>query len=291
MCWYCKTEKGHFMNGQFAQELLKIRNAQSAVLPPKQRVHQFVDDLIELLFPHFSGDFEYFAAEEIEGKMALLERDLKNILKLQQPHLSKKIDQVTAQFFLKLPEIYDKLRLDAQAIYEGDPASESIDEVILAYPGFLAIYTYRLAHEFYKAGIPIFPRMLGEYAHFKTGIDIHPGAQIGDSFFIDHGTGIVIGETTIIGNNVKVYQGVTLGALSVSKDLYKKKRHPTIKDNVIIYSNATLLGGETVIGHDSIIGGNVWLTESVPPYSVIYNKSEISVRSKNDNHEELNFVI
>jgi serine O-acetyltransferase len=279
------------MNRKFAKELLRIRHAQSAVLPPKNEVHQFIDGLIELLFPHFCGDFEYFAADEIEGKLSLLERDLKRILKLQQPHMSKKIDQMTAQFFAKLPDIYAKLRLDAEAIHKGDPASESVDEVILAYPGFFAIYTYRLAHEFYKFGIPIFPRMLGEYAHYKTGIDIHPGAEIGDSFFIDHGTGIVVGETTHIGNNVKIYQGVTLGALSVSKDMSNKKRHPTIEDNVIIYSNATILGGQAVIGHDSIIGGNVWLTDSVPPYSIVYNKSEIKVRPKINKHEVLNFVI
>jgi serine O-acetyltransferase len=279
------------MNTKFAEELIKIRHAQSAVLPPKHKVQQFVDDLIELLFPHFCGEYEYFAPEEIEGKLALLERDIKKILKLQQPTMSKTIDQLTARFFAKLPDIYSKLRLDAQAIHEGDPASESIDEVISAYPGFFAIYTYRLAHEFYKFGIPIFPRMLSEYAHFRTGIDIHPGAQIGESFFIDHGTGVVIGETTIIGKNVKIYQGVSLGALSVSKDMAKIKRHPTIEDNVIIYSNATILGGKTIIGHDSIIGGNVWLTESVPPYSIVYHKSEIRVRPKNKDQETINFVI
>ncbi len=279
------------MNKGFAQELLKIRHARSSVLPPKQDVQQFADNLMELLFPQFYGEFEYFAADEIEGRLTLLERDVKKILKLHQPDLSKKIDKITARIFSKIPGIYARLQLDAKAIYDGDPAAESIDEVIQAYPGFLAIYTYRLAHEFYKSGIPIFPRMLGEYAHFRTGIDIHPGAEIGESFFIDHGTGIVIGETTVIGNNVKIYQGVTLGALSVSKSLYRIKRHPTIEDNVIIYSNATLLGGRTVVGHDSIIGGNVWLTDSVPPYSIVYNKSEIKVGTKSNTYEVSDFVI
>ena len=181
--------------------------------------------------------------------------------------------------------------MDARAIHEGDPASESVNEVISAYPGFFAIYTYRIAHEFYLNGIPIFPRMLSEYAHFRTGIDIHPGATIGDSFFIDHGTGVVVGETTIIGNNVKIYQGVTLGALSVQKNLARQKRHPTIEDSVIIYSNATILGANATIGHDSVIGGNVWLTDSVAPLSIVYNKSDIKVRSKNSVNEPINFTI
>jgi serine O-acetyltransferase len=279
------------MANKFSEELLRIRHSHTAVLPSKQKIQQFVDDLIELLFPHFCGEYEYFAAQEIEGKLSLLERDLKKLLKCQQPDKAKEIDQITARFFKKVPDLYHKLRLDAQAIHEGDPASESLDEVISAYPGFFAIYTYRIAHEFYLTGIPILPRMLSEYAHFRTGIDIHPGAKIGNSFFIDHGTGIVIGETTFIGENVKIYQGVSLGALSVTKDMSKVKRHPTIEDNVIIYGNATILGGKTVIGHDSIIGGNVWLTESVPPFSIVYHKSEIKVRPKSEDKDQINWVI
>ena len=279
------------MNKKFASELLENRHTHTVIFPPKPKVEKFADDLIELLFPHYYGEYEYYAASEIRGKFDLLQRDLKKILKLQHPTESEKMDRVTAGFFDLIPGIYRNLSKDAVAIYEGDPASESVDEVISAYPGFFAIYTYRIAHEFYKMGIPIFPRMLTEYAHFRTGIDIHPGAMIGNSFFIDHGTGVVVGETTLIGNNVKLYQGVTLGALSVSKEKQQQKRHPTIEDNVIIYSNATILGGETVIGHDSIIGGNVWLTQSVEPYSIVYQKSEITVRSKNKGREPLNFVI
>jgi serine O-acetyltransferase len=279
------------MTNTFAQELLKIRHTHVSILPSKQKVQQFADDLIELLFPHFCGEYEYFAPKEIEGKLALLERDLKKILKSQQPEKAKAVDKITAEFFSKVPELYRKLRLDAIAIHEGDPASESVDEVISAYPGFYAIYTYRIAHEFYLQGIPIFPRMLSEYAHYRTGIDINPGARIGESFFIDHGTGIVVGETTIIGNRVKLYQGVSLGALSVSKSMSKLKRHPTIEDDVIIYSNATILGGKTVIGHDSVIGGNVWLTEGVPPYSVVFNKIEVKVRSKKNHREQIDFII
>ena len=276
---------------EFAKELLKIRNEQSSVLPPMHKVQQFADDLIELLFPHFCGEYEYFAVEEIEGRLALLERDLKKILRSLQPEKAAGVDKVTGYFFSQVPELYRKLRLDAIAIHEGDPASESVDEVITAYPGFYAIYTYRVAHEFYMQGIPIFPRMLSEYAHFRTGVDIHPGAKIGESFFIDHGTGIVVGETTIIGDRVKIYQGVSLGALSVSKSMSKQKRHPTIEDNVIIYSNATILGGQTVIGHDSIIGGNVWLIEGVPPYSIVYHTSEVKVRPKKNQQEKIDFVI
>jgi serine O-acetyltransferase len=279
------------MNRRFAEEVLKIRRTHSAAFPAKQQVHRFVDDLIELLFPHVSGEIEYFAPEEIEGQLAVLSRDLKELLRPQQPNMPRKAEEVTERFFAELPEIYRKLWRDAQAIHEGDPASESVDEVIAAYPGFFAIFAYRVAHEFYVQRVPIFPRIVSEYAHVRTGIDIHPGARIGDSFFIDHGTGVVVGETTIIGDNVKLYQGVSLGAMSVSKAMAMTKRHPTIEDNVVIYSNATILGGDTVIGHDSIIGGNVWLTESVPPYSVVYHKSDVKVRSKNDNTDSIEFHI
>ena len=162
---------------------------------------------------------------------------------------------------------------------------------MVAYPGFYATAVYRLSHLLWKEGVKILPRVFTEYAHSKTGIDIHPGAVIGEAFSIDHGTGIVIGETTIIGNHVKLYQGVTLGALNVTKEDALNKRHPTIEDNVTIYSSATILGGDTIIGHDSIVGGNVWLTYSVQPYSVVYHKSEIKVRDKNPFPEPLNFVI
>jgi serine O-acetyltransferase len=279
------------MDKNFAEDLLKIRHSHTTVFPSTQNVQNFADELIELLFPHYCGEYEYFAASEIQGKFDLIQRDLRKILKLQQPSQPKKMEEITEKFFEKIPEIYQQLSLDAVAIHAGDPASESVDEVISAYPGFFAIYTYRIAHEFYKMGIPVFPRMLTEYAHFRTGVDIHPGATIGNSFFIDHATGIVVGETTVIGDNVKVYQGVTLGALSVSKQAQMKKRHPTIEDNVIIYSNATILGGDTVIGHDSVIGGNVWLTRSVQPYSIVYQKSEIDVRTKNNGSEPINFSI
>lgn len=170
-------------------------------------------------------------------------------------------------FFEDLPALRRILSLDMAAAFRGDPAAKSVEEVILSYPGFLAVTVHRLAHYFWKAGVPLIPRIMSELIHGRTGIDIHPGAEIGESFFIDHGTGVVIGETTIIGRNVKIYQGVTLGALSVKKEEANRKRHPTIEDDVTIYSNATILGGETVIGKGSVIGGNVWITESVPPGS------------------------
>jgi len=201
------------------------------------------------------------------------------------------IDEVSKSFILSLPEVYDSLWSDAEATYTGDPAAESIEEVILAYPGFLAIAVYRIAHTFYLLKVPVFPRLLTEYAHQVTGVDIHPGATIGNSFMIDHGTGVVIGETTVIGEHVKIYQGVTLGALSVSKKKAGSRRHPTIEDNVVIYAHATILGGETVIGKNSTIGGNVWLTSSVPPDSVVYHKSQVVMKSGNDDFCEPEYHI
>jgi serine O-acetyltransferase len=175
-----------------------------------------------------------------------------------------------------IPEIRRRVSRDVQAAFLGDPAAQTREEVILSYPAVEAILVHRIAHELWVRHVSMIPRMMSEYAHGKTGIDIHPGAVIGDSFFIDHGTGVVIGETALIGNNVKLYQGVTLGALSVRKELANSKRHPTIEDDVTIYAGATILGGGTVVGRGSVIGGNVWLTESVPPHSRIYhNPSQI----------------
>lgn len=188
--------------------------------------------------------------------------------------------EASINFMHDLPALRKMLASDVRAAYDGDPAAKSFDEIIFSYPGLLAITVYRMAHQLWEQGIPLIPRIMTEYAHSITGIDIHPGAHIGESFFIDHGTGVVIGETTEIGNRVRLYQGVTLGALSLPRkagdELRHTKRHPTIEDDVIIYSGATILGGETVIGARSIIGGNVWLTESVPPDTrVIIKKPEL----------------
>ena len=275
---------------QFAVELKKRRDTLSIGVQLKQSAQAFTDELLALLFPHFCHE-TYFAASEIESKIALLQRDLRRLLGPLVPPDAPGPEDLSARFSDALPGIHAKLLLDADAINAGDPAAESLDEVILAYPGFTAIAIHRLANEFYRLRVPIFPRLLSEYAHQMTGIDIHPGATIGISFAIDHGTGIVIGESTIIGNNVKIYQGVTLGALSVQKNLARSKRHPTIEDDVVIYAQAVILGGETVVGRGSIIGGNVWLTKSVPPHSYVAQESTVTVRPKQADGAESAYII
>jgi serine O-acetyltransferase len=263
----------------FAQILKDLRDDHSLGFQLKKGSQDFVDNLLAMLFPHFCKE-GFFTVNEIGARLVLIERDLKRLLVPILGDSHSAVEKITQNFMNSLTDIHKKLWLDAEAIYSGDPAAENIDEVILAYPGFTAIAIYRFAHEFYKLKIPIFPRLLTEYAHQITGIDIHPGAQIGIPFAIDHGTGIVVGESAVIGNNVKIYQGVTLGALSVDKKLAKSKRHPTVEDDVVIYAQAVILGGDTVVGHHSIIGGNVWLTESVPPYSFVYQESKAIVRPK-----------
>lgn len=275
------------------QEFLKslsFKQEITSIYPVKGKVEKFINQLINLLFP-VRRDVK-ISANEIEKEWNQLKQLLEEILSLLNFVKSASTDELVAGYFKLIPDLYEKLNEDAKAIFEFDPAAHSVEEIIIAYPGFQAIMTYRLVHPLYQFGVPVIPRMLSEFAHSKTGIDIHPGASIGKSFFIDHGTGIVIGETTIIGNNVKIYQGVTLGALNVRKEEAKKKRHPTIEDNVIVYSGTTILGGNTVIGHDSVVGGNVWLTESIEPYSVVSNRSEIRVRNgKERNRTPINFVI
>jgi len=195
-------------------------------------------------------------------------------------------ESIWESFKAELPEIRKQLDLDAIAFEKNDPASHSLEEIYLAYPGFYAISVYRFSHALYKHDVYILPRMMSEYIHGITGIDIHPGATIGESFYIDHGTGIVIGETSIIGNYVKIYQGVTLGGVSVAKSLAKTKRHPTIEDNVCIYANATILGGDITIGKNSTIGANVWITQSVPEDSLVTYKTEIKIRPKKNGIRE-----
>ncbi len=278
-------------SAEFALKLFKHREPLNSIMPDKNEVQNFAEEFLQILFPHF-GKKIFYSPQDIEIELLSLRKNLVHILKPLESSVNISTTEVAEIFCARSADLHDGLIMDAEAILKGDPAAENIDEVIVAYPGFFAIAVYRIAHEFYKLDVPIFPRILTEYAHQQTGIDIHPGAKIGNSFFIDHGTGVVIGETTIIGENVKIYQGVTLGALSVNKKLANTKRHPTIEDNVVIYSGATILGGETVIGHHSIIGGNVWLTETVPPYSVVYNKSEIKVRNAKEFRDDpINFVI
>jgi len=274
---------------QISKELLDNRKDHKVAKPVKLEAQKFINDLMQLLFPHYASD-TYYTSEDIESKLILLKRNLKSLLMLLNNNNTENINKIADGFFEKILQINSNLWKDAHAICEGDPAAHNVDEVILAYPGFRAIAIYRFAHELFNLKVSILPRILTEYAHQETGIDIHPGATIGDSFFIDHGTGIVIGETCEIGNNVKIYQGVTLGALSVEKKLAQTKRHPTIKDNVIIYAQAVILGGNTIIGKNSIIGGNVWLTESVQENSIVYHKSEVRLRNTSE-PEPLEFII
>jgi serine O-acetyltransferase len=274
----------------FAAQLKARRDSLTFGVQLKQSAQEFTDELLAVLFPHFCR-VTYNTAQEIEAKLAALVHDLEEMIRPLVRDAGVAPAAVGAAFREQLPDVHAQLLLDAEAINAGDPAAESLDEVILAYPGFMAIAIHRLAHALYGQRVPIFPRLLGEYAHQVTGIDIHPGATIGSSFAIDHGTGIVIGESTVIGKNVKMYQGVTLGALSVAKDLAKSKRHPTIEDNVVIYAQAVILGGDTVVGHDSIVGGNVWLTHSVPPFSVVQHEAEAKVRQKNANGDDAIYII
>lgn len=266
-------------NPEFISRLFQTHDGFACNLPSKQRAREFVKELLAFLFPHFLNQ-KYTNEADIIDHLGELQGDLVALLRPLEslPGTHSPTDVATA-FFQQLPRIYDLLLLDAEAIHSGDPAATTVDEVILTYPGFLAIAVYRIAHELHKLGVRLLPRVFTEFTHEKTGIDIHPGARIGHSFCIDHGTGIVVGETAVIGNNVKIYQGVTLGALSVEKGLARTKRHPTIEDNVVIYASAIILGGETVIGHDTVIGGNVWLMESIPPYTRVYHQAQTKVFS------------
>ena len=268
-----------------------INHLEGANLPSRESVTEIAVNFLNVLFPGYYEKQElprenvtYYIWEKIAFIYHQLSREnlksLKSVAynKEDEKTLVDKSIEITFAILKKIPEIRARLRGDVQAAHEGDPAAKSLDEIIVSYPGIEAVAIHRVAHELHLLKVPLIPRIMSEYAHSKTGIDIHPGATIGDNFFIDHGTGVVIGETTEIGNDVRIYQGVTLGALSIKKDPSGKiergkKRHPTIKDNVIIYSGATILGGKTVVGEHSIIGGSVWLTESVPPYTILLNKA------------------
>ncbi|NWF89446.1 MAG: serine acetyltransferase [Ignavibacteriaceae bacterium] len=275
---------------EFANEFLKKRQAHSCTTSLKMETISYLNELIDFLFPHFSKKV-FSEQADVAAHLQILRRDLTEVLKLLNGKLENNVEVIADSFIRSIPEVHLKLWQDAEEINSGDPAAESIDEVILAYPGFMAITIYRLAHQLYLLNVPIIPRIMTEHAHQITGIDIHPGAEIDSPFFIDHGTGIVIGETTVIGKNVKIYQGVTLGALSVGKSLAKVKRHPTIEDGVIIYSQAVILGGNTVIGKNSVIGGNSWITESIPANSVVYHKNEVRIKSNVESEEVINFSI
>ncbi len=272
----------------FIDLLHKAHRAEWEATPSTQECICWLNELIEFLFPnnHLNKVSTY------KGRLKKNQIDLENILLSYLDPERNNIGKAVRSFYESLEHIYISLRKDATKIFESDPAATSVHEVIVSYPGFFAIAVYRIANKLSVAGVPILPRILSEYAHGKTGIDIHPSASIDVPFFIDHGTGIVIGSTSSIGKNVSIYQGVTLGALQVKKSLAASKRHPTVEDNVIIYARTTILGGNTIIGHDSIIGGSVFLTKSVAPYSHVFNTHKLRIETKemigniSENHEE-----
>jgi serine O-acetyltransferase len=257
-------------------------------LPSREAIVDIVIDLMEVIYPGYvrrqnlhMGNVEYHVGDLVDGLHDKLTQQIARVLRHEsEEHCQPDTDcealaqQKAIGFLRRLPELRAVLELDTQAAFVGDPAAKNFHEIILCYPGLEAISIYRIAHELMSLGVPLIPRMMTEYGHAKTGIDIHPGARIGHSFFIDHGTGVVIGETCDIGNHVKLYQGVTLGALSFPRDadgniIRGAKRHPTLEDEVVVYANATILGGKTVIGDHAVIGSSVWITESVAPYTVV----------------------
>ena len=253
--------------------------------PDKDVVIDMITKLLRIVYPGYFRDTSYrmYNAKHnlsmlIEDVMYNLNKQITLILQsgMEDGEAKEKAQQISLEFFRQIPRVRAMVQTDVEAAYAGDPAATSTDEIIFCYPGLFAITVYRLAHVLYELRVPMLPRIMTEYAHGITGIDIHPGATIGNYFFIDHGTGIVIGETTIIGENVKVYQGVTLGGLSTraGQGLRGKKRHPTIEDNVTIYANASILGGETVIGRDSVIGANAFITHSIPEATTVSIKSQ-----------------
>lgn len=290
-----------------------INHLDGSNLPSRPAVQVIISDMESLLFPGFKseeaiapGNLKYWVSETLSRLMRNMASEIERSLCWERrikdlppcvgqgskglAACRKESEDLSIQIMQELPRIREMVNKDVEAAFVGDPAAKSREEIILAYPGVEAIAIHRVAHEIWNRGIPLLPRMMSEIIHGKTGIDIHPGAKIGEYFFIDHATGIVIGETTEIGRHVKIYQGVTLGALSVAKDEANLKRHPSIEDRVTIYAGATILGGKTVIGADSIIGGNVWLTSSVPAGSKIYNRPADYV-VKNSFTEVIDFQI
>jgi serine O-acetyltransferase len=273
------------MDKSFLQKLYNSHQACPSCPSPAE-VADFFTGLLGTLFAQYT-QLTFSSFEEFQNHVDTLKRELDRIIRFN-PHKGKTdVGVVAGQFFDALGDIYEKLNEDVVAMYEGDPAAKNRSEVIQTYPGFYAVAAYRVAHQLHLLGVQGLPRVITEHAHSKTGIDIHPSARIGNHFCIDHGTGVVIGETAVIGDYVKIYQGVTLGALSVSKEDAVKKRHPTLEDHVVVYAGATILGGETVIGHHSVVGGNVWLTRSVPPNSKIYYQAKMY----NGEKEETDIVI
>ncbi|MFD2786335.1 serine O-acetyltransferase [Hymenobacter rubripertinctus] len=274
-------------DSDFLSELALAHQATAAPLPAAGFC-QLADHLLELLFPERAAR-PLRDADALSATLRLLQDELADLLRAVAS--SAEAVALAAASIKALPALRQTLLLDAAAIVAADPAVQGLAEVVTTYPGFYATALHRFAHGLHRRGVARVPRLLSEYAHQRTGIDIHPGASIGTSFCIDHGTGLVIGETCVIGTGVKIFQGVTLGALSVGKHLQGIKRHPTIEDHVVIYAGATILGGSTTVGSHSIIGGNVWLTESVPSHSRVYHKAQIHVTRSQDPAQDIMFSI
>ncbi|MHA8066685.1 serine O-acetyltransferase [Aquirufa sp. ROCK2-A2] len=258
-------------SNNFLQHILQ-KHQSTKSFPATSDIKKLFTKILLTLFPEQTQK-HFTQIEDLTLVWESIENGLESLLHTMKSELSDSPAQIANRYMDKIPSIYDLLLTDVEAMVNGDPAATTDYEVIRTYPGFYAMVFYRLAHGLQEENVPLIPRILTEYAHSKTGIDIHPGASIGKYFFMDHGTGIVIGETCTIGERVKIYQGVTLGALSVDKSMASTKRHPTIEDGVVIYSGATILGGDTIVGSNSIIGGNVWLTKSVKPNTKLYFQS------------------
>ncbi len=275
---------------ELLERLMEARRRHRLPTQVRPLAHDFLHQALGLLFPHFAsnvGCSEDAVREdliELQQTLGRLERSIGAIVETMPVDL-------VGRFVERLGQVHELLSEDAEAIFSGDPAARSVDEVILTYPGFFGIAAYRVANVLHLLKMPLLPRLITELAHERTGIDIHPGATIGSRFCIDHGTGIVIGETTTIGHGVKLYQGVTLGAVTVEKSLAGNKRHPTIEDEVVIYAGATILGGNTTVGHHSVVAGNAFLTGSVPPHSVVTRQSEVRPRKANGSLDDIEFVI
>jgi serine O-acetyltransferase len=273
----------------FANRLSQFNSEHCADVPSMELSRQLIDNLVHALFPIRQN------CGVDEGEIAIeLDRCAVNLREVLYPiHLSldRSPKEVADDFFSRMPETFEQLAVDAAAVTKYDPAANCVEEIILSYPGFYAISVYRMAHILYELKVPFLPRIMSEYAHGKTGIDIHPGAQIASPFFIDHGTGIVIGETARIGREVRIFQGVTLGALTVERSMANTKRHPTIEDHVVIYAGSTILGGDTVIGHHTVVGGNTWITESILPHSVVYRNHRVLVKDRKDFKQPNDFEI
>jgi serine O-acetyltransferase len=290
------------------EECGRVHHLGHSPLPSYGEVVEVLKDLREILYPGYGRrqnlhlkNVVYHVGDLIESLHDRLTRQIDRALRHDcrardlETDFEAEAQQITLRFLESIPQLRRVLADDVQAAYDGDPAAKGLDEIIFCYPGVSAVTVFRIAHELYTLGVPLIPRMMTEYAHSKTGIDIHPGATIGRRFFIDHGTGVVIGETTTIGDDVKIYQGVTLGALSFPRDevtgelLRETKRHPTIEDGVVIYANATILGGHTVIGHHAIVGSSAWITRSVDPYAKVTETPRTRSRAADETGASVDF--